>query len=77
MTHGDKSSGIVHPITFTYNTNAFGGPVGDNDAVDLAARLLMSYFAANQSEQLLLDIYDSPRDANLKLGKNIVQVVIK
>ena len=56
-TRGDKSSDIIHPIAFTYNTDAFGGPVGDNDAVDLAARMLMSYFAANPSNNLVENIY--------------------
>ena len=75
-TRGDKSSGIVHPIAFTYNTtDAFGGPVGDNDAVDLAARLLMSYFAANPSKNLLKNICASLRDANPKL--NLKKILYK
>ena len=75
-TSGDKSSDIVHPIAFTYNTDAFGRPVGDNEAVDLAARVLMSYFAANPSNNLVENIYKSLLDAKPKLEKSIIRVVI-
>jgi hypothetical protein len=77
-TSGDKSSDIIHPIAVSYNTNAFGPSVaGHSNAVDLAARLLMSYFAANPSGNLLEKISDSLRDAIPKLEKNIIRVVIE
>ena len=46
----------VYPIAITFNTKMFGGSLKD-DAVDLAARLLMSYFLSNPSIELLEHIH--------------------
>ena len=47
-------------IAITFNTNAFGKSVGDS-AIDLAARLLMSYFLSNPSKHFLEIIYNALR----------------
>ena len=59
MAEHDTDDGLrndVYPIAITFNTKEFGGPLG-NDAVDLAARLLMAYFLSNPSIELLEHIY--------------------
>lgn len=42
----------IHPIAISYNTKQFG-KTSQQDDVDLAARLLMSYFVSNPTNDLL------------------------
>ena len=42
----------IHPIAISYNTKQFG-QTSQEDDVDLAARLLMSYFVSNPTTDLL------------------------
>jgi hypothetical protein len=44
----DHQLSNIHPIAITFNTDEFGGSVGEA-SVDLAARLLMSYYVSNPS----------------------------
>lgn len=75
-TQGEKLSGIIHPIAFSYNIDTFGGPNGGGGPVDVAARLLMSYFVANPSDSLMSDIYYSLQDAKLEV-EDVVSVVME
>eukprot|EP01036_Dinobryon_divergens_P022102 gene22102-30337_t len=57
-------------IAITYNTEEFGSQLAETIpvAVDLAARLLMSYFLSNPSPELLGKIYQSLLDENFRPG---------
>ena len=54
----DHQLSNIHPIAITFNTNEFGGSIEGSTSVDLAARLLMSYYVSNPSSSLLQSIFD-------------------
>ena len=68
-------------IAITYNTVEFGSQLGETItvAVDLAARLLMSYFLSNPSPELLGKICQSLLEANFRPGdeKEMLQAVVE
>ena len=73
MAEHDTDDGLrnnIHPIAITFNTLVFGGSLG-HDAVDLAARLLMSYFLSNPSMELLRNIYNALIHKNYGNFKNM------
>ena len=54
----DHQLSNIHPIAITFNTDEFGGSIEGSTSVDLAARLLMSYYVSNPSKDLLQNIFD-------------------
>ena len=54
-------------IAISFNTNVFVGSLGDSATIDLAARLLMSYFVSNPSKYFLENIYNALQESYIKL----------
>ena len=52
-----SSEADLNCIAISFNTNVFGGSLEGSAAIDLAARLLMSYLLSNQSGYFLEIIY--------------------
>ena len=69
---------IMHPIAITFNTAEFGGSEGEA-SVDLAARLLMSYYVSNPSSSLLQRIFSILFDVSIKVGssEDVLKAAIK
>ena len=62
----DNELSCIHPIAITFNTKDFGGSLQGDTIVDLAARLLMSYFVLNPSIDLLAKIFGILSDISIK-----------
>jgi hypothetical protein len=56
----------IHPIAITFNIKDFGGSLQGDTVVDLAARLLMSYFVLNPSIDLLAKIFGKLSEISIK-----------
>ena len=71
----------IHPIAITYNTLEFGPHLAKEIvtvSIDLAARLIMSYFLSNPSPSLLGKICKSLREENFEPeeGMELLQAVV-
>eukprot|EP01035_Chromulina_nebulosa_P023162 gene23162-30016_t len=70
----------ILPIVISYNTLVFGPHLGNNITVsiDLAARLIMSYFLANPSQYLLASISTllQKKAKNFDSTENVLEAVI-
>ena len=74
----DHQLSNIHSIAITFNTDEFGGSVGEA-SVDLAARLLMSYYVSNPSSSLLQKIFSILFDISIKVGstEDVLKAAIK
>ena len=59
----------IHPIAITFNTAEFGRSIGEA-SVDLAARLLMSYYLSNPSSSLMQNFFRILFDISIKVGNS-------
>ena len=75
----DHQLSNIHPIAITFNTNEFGGSIEGSTSVDLAARLLMSYYVSNPSSSLLQRIFSILFDVSIKVGssEDVLKAAIK